>query len=257
MVARLRAYRDWIANLDRKAWLTFALATAALAVMSLLFWVSAQLIGWDANGPLSNLFQTFANSWWALPVVVLAFVGASFIGAPQFVLIAVTVAAFGPLKGFLFAWLATLTSASCNFLLARYLGGRWLRRIGLDRLDGLLTAVGRNGFLASMLVRIVPSGPFIVVNSALGLTHASFVAFLAGTAIGTIPKTALVALLGEVVERALAGDLAAINYLCGAVGLWLALAYAAKRGLEAHDLRKSAAPGNTGNTHAPQPPTNS
>lgn len=238
--SRLRAYRDWIVSLDRKAWLTFALATLAVVVASLLFWASARLIGLDADGPLRQLFLSFADSWWALPVVVAAFVATSFIGAPQFVLIAVTVAAFGPTKGFLFAWTATLASASTNFLLARYVGGRWLRRVGLDRLEGMLEAVGRNGFLAAMLVRIIPTGPFIVVNSALGLTPARYVAFLAGTAVGIVPKTALIALLGKVVDRALSGDPLAIGYLALAAALWLALAYAAKRGIEARDRRRTA-----------------
>ena len=43
------------------------------------------------------------------------FIPASFIGAPQFVLIAACVVAFGPIEGFFYSWIATVISAAANF----------------------------------------------------------------------------------------------------------------------------------------------
>ncbi|MEQ8824708.1 MAG: VTT domain-containing protein [Filomicrobium sp.] len=200
----------------------------AVIAVSALFWASAQVIGLDENGILAQTFKSFANSPWAPVIVAAGYTAASFIGAPQFLLIAITVAAFGPLYGFVFSILATLTSASVNFLVARYLGADWLRRRGWHGIGGLTEMVGRNGFMAALLVRIVPSAPFIVVNMGLGLTRCSYPAFLAGTGIGIIPKTALIALLGKVVERAQTGDIQAIQYLILAAVGWIALAFATK-----------------------------
>ena len=200
----------------------------AVVAVSLLFWASAQVIGLDENGILARTFKSFAGSPWALVIVAAGYTAASFIGAPQFLLIAITVAAFGPLYGFVFSLLATLVSASTNFLMARYLGADWLRKRGWVGIGGLTEMVGRNGFMAALLVRIVPSAPFIVVNMGLGLTRTSFPAFLAGTAIGIIPKTALIALLGKVVERAQKGNIEAIGYLVLAAVSWIALAFATK-----------------------------
>ena len=215
-----------------------ALILAVIAV-SLVFWLSAKVIGLDENGILPSTFRSFIGSPWALPVVAAAFTGASFIGAPQFLLIAVTVAAFGPLQGFLFSVVATLISASVNFLLARYVGAEWLRNRGWQGIGSLTEMVGRNGFMAALMVRIIPSAPFIVVNMGLGLTHTPYAAFIAGTAIGILPKTALIALLGKVVERASQGDAEAIVYLVVAIAAWIGLALLAKSIVRRRELARA------------------
>jgi len=50
--------------------------------------------------------------------------------------------------------------------------------------------------MASGLLRVIPSAPFIVVNSAAGVSHMPYWKFALGTGLGTIPKTALVAFMG-------------------------------------------------------------
>ncbi|MBI1385761.1 MAG: TVP38/TMEM64 family protein [Rhizobiales bacterium] len=205
-----------------------AWALIAIAAVSALFIVVGRIIGFEQDGMLAQFFGQLRESWLALPAVVLVFVLAALVGAPQFLLIAVTVAAFGPLAGFLYSYIATLVSASINFEAARRLGTRWLERRALRRLEGLRERIGDQGFYAAMLVRIVPSAPFVVVNAALGLSRTPYLAFIAGTAVGIIPKTALIALLGKVVEQAIAGEARAIVTLVGAAALWLALVVGAR-----------------------------
>jgi len=211
---------------------SLALITAGIIAASVVLWLASRLIGVDETGTLSQAFNSVANSPWAFLVVIAAFTAASFIGAPQFILIALCVAAFGPVRGFLFSYFATLISASVNFWAARAIGIGWLKRRGQsDRQSTLKTVsemVGRNGFSTAMIVRIVPSAPFIVVNMGLGLTTIPYLAFLLGTAVGIIPKTALIALLGKVLERARSGETDAIIYLCLAGLGWVLLAVATK-----------------------------
>lgn len=224
------------------SWLkTLTIGAGAILAVSAVFWLSASVIGLDENGILSRTLSSFAGSNWALPIVALAFAAASLIGAPQFLLIAVTVAVFGPLLGFFYSVAATLVSASFNFHLARQVGADWLRKRGWAGADRAMDLVGRNGFLASLIVRIVPSAPFIVVNMGLGLTKTPYATFLAGTAIGILPKTAVIALLGKVVERAQAGELTAIGYLCLAAGTWLTLAFLGKWALHRREAQRKAA----------------
>ena len=233
-MARLRAI---LQGRDKESLRNIGLLIFTLVTVSVGFWLTANIIGLDENGILARTFKSFAGSPWALPVLSLGYTAASLIGAPQFLLIAITVAAFGPTYGFVYAVVATLVSASVNFFMARYLGADWLRRRGWQGIGGLSDMVGRNGFMSSLLVRIIPSAPFIVVNMGLGLTRTSFPAFFGGTAIGIIPKTALIALLGKVVERAQTGDIEAIEYLALATLGWIGLAYFAKwivRRREAH-----------------------
>lgn len=210
------------------------LGVVVLAVLgvSAIFWASAHIIGLDENGILNQTFRSFSDSPWAPLIVATAYMLASLIGAPQFLLIAVTVAVFGSLNGFFLSLFATLCSATFNFLLARFVGAEWLRNRGWGGVDDMMETVGRNGFLTSLIVRVVPSAPFIVVNMGLGLTNTTFLAFLTGTAIGILPKTALIALLGKVVERAQSGDIVAIGYLAAALTCWLLIAFVGKYVLE-------------------------
>ncbi len=200
------------------------LVIAASAVL----WLMDRWIGFDEDGLLGRALINAANSPWALPVTILVFTASSYVGAPQFLLIAIAVATFGPWQGFLYSYLGTLVSASANFYTARLLGARWFERRGGSTLKAFSELIGRNGFMTAMMVRIVPSAPFVVVNMGLGLTSTTYLAYIAGTAIGSLPKGAVVALLGKVVERARAGEATAIFYLGLAVFIWLALVVVAR-----------------------------
>ena len=59
--------------------------------------------------------------------------------------------------------------------------------------------------LASLIVRLVPSAPFIVVNMAAGVTPMRLSAFALGTGIGILPKIALTAFAGGAVVKGLNG----------------------------------------------------
>jgi uncharacterized membrane protein YdjX (TVP38/TMEM64 family) len=97
--------------------------------------------------------------------------------------------------------------------------------------------VGRNGFLAALTVRIVPSAPFIVVNMAAGVSHMRFLAFAAGTGAGIIPKTALVAFAGQgLIEFLRHGDFTTAAVLGLAALGWLAAMLWARRALRSPEL---------------------
>lgn len=219
--------RALIANRDASLLRTIALVALVVLGASALFLITGRALI-DGHGTLAETFKAAAASPWSFPIVAAAFTALSFVAAPQFLLIALCVAAFGPVRGFAYAYAATLISASANFLAARYLGGAWLRRRQPGTLKTISEFLGRNGFFSAMIVRIVPSAPFVVVNMGLGVTTTPYLAFLAGTAVGILPKTTLVALLGKVVERARTGDTTAIVYLVLAALAWIALALAAR-----------------------------
>ncbi|MBX9615041.1 MAG: VTT domain-containing protein, partial [Caulobacteraceae bacterium] len=115
-----------------------------------------------------------------------------------------------------YSWVATVASAGVTYWLGRGPTARMLDRFGGSTLERLKRFVGRNAFYASFMIRNVPSAPFIVVNMAFGATRASFPAFLAGCALGVLPKTALVAFFGGAVVAAVSGD-----------GVWTSLILAA------------------------------
>ncbi|MFN9251541.1 MAG: TVP38/TMEM64 family protein [Brevundimonas sp.] len=155
---------------------------------------------------------------------MILFVVAAFIGAPQFILIAACVVAFGPGLGFFYSWIATVISAGVTYWMGRGPTARLVDRLDSRTLERLKRFVGRNAFYASFMIRNVPSAPFIVVNMAFGATRASYPAFLLGCALGVLPKTALVAFFGGAVVTAVSGDGVWTSLILAAVAVvWLGL----------------------------------
>jgi uncharacterized membrane protein YdjX (TVP38/TMEM64 family) len=152
---------------------------------------------------------------------------------PQFVLIAAAVAAFGPERGGAYSWIGTMVSALIGFGLGKVWGSRLLARMGGDRTARILAVIARNGFIASLAIRLTPFAPFVVVNMAAGVSAVRLVDFAAGTGIGIIPKILLTAFAGSSVVAALGGrSLLPILLLIVAAIIWLASGLLAGRWLK-------------------------
>ncbi|AWM77030.1 TVP38/TMEM64 family protein [Phenylobacterium parvum] len=193
-----------VANMDGRAWVSLGVSFLLFGGVGLVFVFGARLLGFDSEAALEGWFGA-AHGPWALPAAVAAFAALAFLGAPQFVLIAAAVVAFGPLAGSVYSWVGTMVSALIGFAVGRVAGARTLRIFSGEGLDRFMALIGRNGFLASLLVRLVPSAPFIVVNMAAGVTPMRTLDFAGGTALGIIPKIALTAFAGGAAFRALTG----------------------------------------------------
>jgi uncharacterized membrane protein YdjX (TVP38/TMEM64 family) len=146
------------------------------------------------------------------------------------VLIAAAVGTFGPTLGGLYSWVGTMVSALVGFALGRIWGRGLTSLVRGETLSRWLGLIGRNGFLASLVVRLTPFAPFVAVNLAAGLTAITLRDFVAGTAIGIVPKIVLTALAGDSVARAGSGawDVAIGLLLAGGL-VWGLAAYAARR----------------------------
>ena len=171
---------------------------------------------------------------WGLPVIIAVFCLAAFLGIPQFGLIAATVVAFGPAQGFAYSWLATLVSGTTSFWAGRLAGEQTFRRYAGGGANRMSEFIGHNGFTASVLVRVVPTAPFVVVNMAFGVSHTKYLHFIAGLALGVVPKTALVAFAGQSLMSALTGSpwLALFAALAAAVA-WIIVMLIARRSVRA------------------------
>ena len=222
---------QFITHMDARAARAAMVSVALLVVVGLVFVFGKVFFDAGADD-LGAVFQAAATHWYALPLTILVYVLLSFMGAPQFVLMAATVLAFGPIYGFAYAWVATLVSASINFWLGRFFGADLLNRFGGDWMNRASDFVGRNGLWASALVRIVPSGPFIVVNMAFGVSKVPYWAFLVGTAIGITPKILVVGLTGQSVIALVTGQgLLLIGVVAALVAVWVGMMLAARRRL--------------------------
>ncbi len=220
----MRSILDFILNMEARRWRALLATALLLAAMAGLFAVGKGSLGLEAEHRMEAWLQGYAGSPWAFAVTVLLFVVAAFVGAPQFILIAACVVAFGPWLGFGYSWAATVVSAGVTYWMGRGPTARLLDRVGGRTLERLRRFVGRNAFYASFIIRNVPSAPFIVVNMAFGAARANFTGFLSGCAMGVLPKTALVAFFGGSFMTAVRGDGIWTSAILAAVALaWLAL----------------------------------
>ncbi len=229
MDALLRFFNRMDSGAARAVWITLVL----FGLVAGVFLVGRFVLNIEPSS-VQDWFSSAAESWYALPATILIFTLLAFVGAPQFVLIAAAVFAFGPAEGFLYSWIATMVSASVNFWLARFAGADAIKRYGGKTVNRISAFVGRNGFFASMIVRIVPSAPFIVVNMAAGISRMSYFAFIAGAGVGVIPKTALIAFFGGSLMALIAGGgWEAWTALAAAGVAWIAFMLVARRMLRA------------------------
>jgi uncharacterized membrane protein YdjX (TVP38/TMEM64 family) len=202
-----------------------ALAFVLFGGLGLLFLFGLPALGVDGAGAAQR-WLAGARGPWALPAVVAAFAALAFLGVPQVVLIGAAVLAFGPGLGAAYSWAGTMVSALIGFAMGRSFGARLIG--GWSGAERLADLIGRNGFAASLAVRLAPFAPFVLVNVAAGVTSMTWTAFVAGTGVGILPKILLIALAGREV---MAGGAWALVWLGLALAVWVAAGLAARRWL--------------------------
>jgi uncharacterized membrane protein YdjX (TVP38/TMEM64 family) len=214
-------------NMDSRAWRTVWVSLALLAgVVGLV--VLASVTGFADH--MDEELIELRNGPWGLPATVAMFIITSFLAAPQFVLFAACVVAFGPWLGCTYAMVGTVIAAWIHFYLGRFGGAKLVQRYGGDTVNRLSAFIGRNDFLASLIVRSVPTAPAVVVNMAFGASQAGFWRYTAGVIVGSVPKILIVALLGQSVLSAMGGGIAlAVGGVITVVAIWISVALAARR----------------------------
>jgi uncharacterized membrane protein YdjX (TVP38/TMEM64 family) len=229
----MRRLFAFLTNMDARAWRTLAVSFVLFGGVGMVFLFGASVLGFDGEATVEEWLGVGATGPWALPVAVAAFAILAFVGVPQFMLIAAAVVAFGPWAGFGYSWIGTMVSAVIGFWLGRAAGARALERFSGEGVRQFMTMIGRNGFLASLIVRLVPSAPFIVVNMAAGVTPMRVRDFMAGTALGIVPKIALTAFAGAAIVQTMKEGLGGHAVLLVAIaGGWIAIGWAARAWLK-------------------------
>ena len=202
----LRRLWSFVSNMDAQAWRTVFVSFVLFGGVGMVFLFGAPLVGYDSERTLEGWLAA-ARGPLSLPMAVAAFAALAFVGVPQIVLIAAAVVAFGPWLGAAYSWIGTMVSALIGFYLGRMAGGRLLDRFSGEGVRRFMRMVGENGFLASLVVRLVPSAPFIVVNMAAGVTPMRTRDFVAGSGIGIVPKIALTAFAGASIVQLMKGEI--------------------------------------------------
>lgn len=236
----MRSVLSFLNRMDHSAWRAVIVSFCLFAGVAVILVVGRFFImgGESGEGVIAQIkdgLLALRDNPLGLPAVILLFCVMAFLGAPQFGLIAAAVVAFGPMRGFAYSWIATICSLSLTFWIGRWMGVETVRRYGGDTINRLSRFVGKNDFLASMIVRNVPTAPFIVVNMAFGVSHASYWRYIGGAAIGIIPKTAIVAFGGQAVMSAVSGNpMFAVVAVLAAFAIWAPIMLIARKRVSDH-----------------------
>jgi uncharacterized membrane protein YdjX (TVP38/TMEM64 family) len=198
---------DFLTNMDARAWRAVAVTTGLFVIVGAMLVIGRLLYGAEIEAFVRHYLGGAEREHWGLPAAIAIFTIGAVIGAPQFVLIAACVVAFGPEQGFWYAWIATVASGLITYWMGRFGGAQTRKSLGGATGGRFTRFMSKNGFMASFVVRFVPTAPFIVVNMAMGAARVGFWAFSGGLALGVLPKTAIVAFAGDGIMDALEGKL--------------------------------------------------
>lgn len=230
---------EFLNNMDARAWRAIGVSVALLVVAAAMLVAGRLYYGDQINAFIDATLGQANRGHWGLWATILVFTLTSFVGAPQFVLITACVVAFKPEHGFWYAWIATIVSGAVNYLVGWATRAQTQKRFGGATGGRFTHFMGKNTFLASLLIRNVPSAPFIVVNMAFGVARANFWAFLAGMAIGVLPKTAIVAFGFDVILDAIEGKVgSAVLAGVAAIAIWLIVVVVVRGWLRRREERK-------------------
>jgi uncharacterized membrane protein YdjX (TVP38/TMEM64 family) len=143
---------------------------------------------------------------WAPALFVLAYVAASIVLAPAFLLAFAAGAVFGVWRGTLVIFVGALAGASAVYVMgARLARSRLFRWIDRDpRVSSVRAAVGGQSLWIMFLLRLSPVVPFVLLNYALALSGVRYRDFALST-VGMVPTIVMYVYYGKVV-----GDVAKV-----------------------------------------------
>jgi uncharacterized membrane protein YdjX (TVP38/TMEM64 family) len=168
------------------------------------------LVGLAGARLLSPWLPQFARmvqemGWWGPAVFVAAYVVATLLMLPAFLLIIIGGAVFGMVTGSVLSMCGALLGGTGAFLVARHFARDIVaRRVAAHpALAAIDRTIGKDGAKLVFLVRLASVVPFVLTNYALGVTRVRLRDFVIGT-VGLIPTVLTYTAYGSA-SRALAG----------------------------------------------------
>ncbi|MCW4355871.1 TVP38/TMEM64 family protein [Hoyosella sp. YIM 151337] len=118
---------------------------------------------------------------------VLVYAALSSIPAPASVLSIASGVLFGFAGGAAVVFIGAMIAATVSYLLGKHLGAEAVVRYGGAKTNRVVQFLRKRGFVAVLLVRLVPLFPFWLVNYAGGISGIKARDYFFGTALGIVP----------------------------------------------------------------------
>lgn len=172
---------------------------AALLVLVVLLVVLSVVIDVPGVGELRR--QYAGTGLLGALAFALVYAALSMLPLPAAVFTIAAGAVFGLTRGVLIVAVGANLGAVAAFYLGRLLGRDGVTHFTGTRLETLDAFLGRRGFLAVLIVRLIPVVPFAAVNYLSGLTGLRVSRYVAGTVLGSLPATVLYVAVGAYGSR--------------------------------------------------------
>ena len=232
MIKLFQMMGRFVNNMDAKAWTSLFVSVFLLIFVLIMLVYGREWLGLD-QGKLHDMMVQIADSRFALLGVISVFCLLALTGFPQTLLFAGAVAVFGPTEGAINSWIATMCSGTLTFAMGQTFGGRFVGALSAGRASRMISYIQERGIVSTMVIRWIPSAPFIVINAMAGAARISIFKFWLGTGLGIIPKIVFIAALGGQVDAIMeffsSRDPKGLAVLAGIVVLWLVFLFIVQR----------------------------
>ena len=180
-----------------------AAAAVLLAALAASLWYALKLAGIDFAALDQRAVERIVESWgaWGPLASVALMVLHSFLPLPAEIIPLANGMLFGPLAGIALTWSGAMLGALLSFALARGLGRGFVRLVLSEERFARLARLSP-GAGTLLYVRLVPFISFNLVNYAAGLAGVGWWRFLWTTALGILPLSVIMVLLGSAMLEA-------------------------------------------------------
>jgi uncharacterized membrane protein YdjX (TVP38/TMEM64 family) len=174
-------------------------ATLLIAVVILLL-MSAGISLYSTGitpADAAEWLQETRQHWWTPFAFIGVYVFFALVFIPPFPLSITATVIWGWLLGGFYEWIAATLGAILPYLLARRLLAEWVSQRLEQRFSTVAEKLRREGFMAILLVRLVPVIPYIPLNFLAGATGIRPLHYFVATAFGMIPSIFIFTFLVE------------------------------------------------------------
>ncbi len=178
-----------------------AAAPALLVLAVAVLWTATPLQDYVDAEHLRRTAESIHDSEWAVPLVLLVYLGASPTLFPITMLNMIVAVMFPPAAAFALALAGSMLNAGLSYLGGWTLGRSWLRRFMGPRLARISRQLGRRGIPVVVGMMVTPLGPFTLVNMVCGASHIRPLHHQIGVVLGLAPTLALLVILGDSLWR--------------------------------------------------------
>ena len=214
-----------LAQLRRNPLFRFTLWTTVATAALTAIWLWTPLRELVTLESTSQWIESISSRWWTPVLLVLLFVPASLLMFPRQLITLAAVIVYGPWKGFAIAMagveLATVLQYYAGRMAARERVEKWAGA-GLQKVSRMLR---ERGLAAVTALRLLPLGPFAVVNAVAGALHVRLRDIVIGTFLGMLPGMIATTIVGDQLAAGITADRTMNRWILGGaiVGLLLVM----------------------------------